>query len=66
MQYFLYDLYSKRLKDFSLRCFCVFCNDVGFEDDIVISYCLSQLVPEEALAADVDESKLDFFLSAAD
>lgn len=29
----------------------------GFEDDIVISYCLSQLVPEEALAADVDESK---------
>lgn len=30
---------------------------VGFEDDIVISYCLSQLVPEEALAADVDESE---------
>lgn len=29
---------------------------LGFEDDIVISYCLSQLVPEEALAADVDES----------
>ncbi|KAL8433188.1 hypothetical protein ACSSS7_004076 [Eimeria intestinalis] len=28
---------------------------LGFEDDIVISYCLSQLVPEEALAADVDE-----------
>lgn len=30
---------------------------LGFEDDIVISYCLSQLVPEEALAADVDERK---------
>ena len=33
------------------------CSLAGFEDDIVISYCLSQLVPEEALAADVDESK---------
>ncbi|KAL8453088.1 hypothetical protein Emed_000958 [Eimeria media] len=30
---------------------------LGFEDDIVISYCLSQLVPEEALAADVDERR---------
>lgn len=36
-------------------CICLF--DSGFEDDIVISYCLSQLVPEEALAADVDESR---------
>ncbi|KAL8275847.1 hypothetical protein Esti_000410 [Eimeria stiedai] len=30
---------------------------LGFEDDIVISYCLSQLVPEEALASDVDERR---------
>lgn len=34
---------------------CAWVRFPGFEDDIVIAYCLSQLVPEEALGPDVDE-----------